>query len=233
MAGEFVTLVLDAVMNVEPSAKLVLVALADHANRRDGGRTYPSNAMLAHRSCLKERQVRDWLRELEAQGWVERIAYSAGGRGMATVYRLNLAQMVSVMNVLGGDEQRKKAAAHCRVLQKLPGALPLGFLLSTCASSATDAKPGSLRHETRQSCAQNPAVERPPTSYEPLEPEVEPERAREAAAISNATAKEKVNTVLQKLKGKPEGRRQQMSPDEQRAWAARVLQNPKAVSNGN
>lgn len=55
---------------LSPSEKLILLALADHADD-DTGRCWPSMATLAQKSCQSERNARRMIRNLEAQGYVK------------------------------------------------------------------------------------------------------------------------------------------------------------------
>lgn len=54
-----------------PTAKLVLIALANHA-RPDGSSSFPSVARLCRYTCLSERSVRAHLANLESDGIIER-----------------------------------------------------------------------------------------------------------------------------------------------------------------
>lgn len=63
--------------------KLVLLALADNAN--DGGECFPSVSMLASKTCVCERAVRNAIRDLEAMGYV----FSESRAGTSTLYRIH------------------------------------------------------------------------------------------------------------------------------------------------
>jgi Helix-turn-helix domain len=63
-------------------ARLVLLALADHAN--DEGYCHPSVARLARKSALTERNVQLILRNLEARG--ELVTLRSSGRGNVNAY---------------------------------------------------------------------------------------------------------------------------------------------------
>jgi DNA-binding transcriptional MocR family regulator len=67
---------------VSPTQKLVLLALADHADA--GGECFPSVPMLAEKCSLSERSVQGALRELERAGYFNRTVR----RGQATVYQV-------------------------------------------------------------------------------------------------------------------------------------------------
>jgi hypothetical protein len=68
-----------------PTRKLVLLALADHADHN--GECYPSLARIATHTGLSERGIRIALREMEADGT---ITTKHGGGARASVYRLPL-----------------------------------------------------------------------------------------------------------------------------------------------
>lgn len=53
----------------DPTAKLVLLSLADQANNE--GWSWPSQAHTADRCMISDRQLRTWLKWLAAEGWIE------------------------------------------------------------------------------------------------------------------------------------------------------------------
>lgn len=202
VAGAFVSLVFDAVHDVGPSAKLTLLALADRANRRGGGQTWPSLRDIAERTDREERTVRTDLRVLEERAWIKRIGTGLGGRGKATTYQLSIERMLLSMPL-------KKAASHIRELRKLPGALLPGFtwepvLVNPAVSNTNPEVEG-----------RNPDVSDTKTrTYSAPEPEVEPEfitgsePARAQAQTANGAAMpfSQVPHRFNKQKGEPEGR---------------------------
>ena len=69
-----IALVLDfAPAHWSPSTRMVAIALADYANT-DTGLCWPSISSLSRRSGVSGRQVQRCLREIEADGWIERTA---------------------------------------------------------------------------------------------------------------------------------------------------------------
>ena len=68
--------------NLGPTERLVMLALADHAD--DAGRCYPSNSRLKARTGLSERSVRGTIRALECAGFLS-VALGQG-QGGANVY---------------------------------------------------------------------------------------------------------------------------------------------------
>lgn len=72
----------------DPTERLVLLALADHAN--DEGQCHPSMAGIAAKSCVTERGARGILRRLEAAGWV--ATKVGGGRGGKSSYTVLMAE---------------------------------------------------------------------------------------------------------------------------------------------
>ncbi len=77
----------------DPTAKLVLLALADHANGATA-LAWPSIARLVALTGLSERAVQQALRRLEAEGKVARATRPGGGR--TNVYELRLERLVSL-----------------------------------------------------------------------------------------------------------------------------------------
>lgn len=74
--------------DLPPSKRLVMLALADHAN--DEGICYPSIARLCLRTGMKERTVQTHIRELEAGGHLSREMNK--GRGGSNLYHLTPAK---------------------------------------------------------------------------------------------------------------------------------------------
>jgi hypothetical protein len=218
-----VSLVLDLPIKMDPSQKLVLVCLADHANERDRGLAWPSNATLSQRTGICERQVQEHRVALEAAALIELVSNRRGGRGKAKVYRLK------VETILGwiAHVDAAKAAVHCRELRKIPGALPLGFSVQNPAASAlnpaaSSPKPSGAAHERVRPTATEPEVE--PES----KPESEPARAREGCNVT-ALLREDQHRLKKALTSEPEPTRAQMTR-EQQIEAAR---NPPAHLSGD
>lgn len=93
MAGAYVSLVMNGLTGVDPSAKLVAVALADCANVQHNGLAFPAMATLVRMTGIGETQTRKHVQALVADGWLTIESAGNGGRGMATRYRLNLPKM--------------------------------------------------------------------------------------------------------------------------------------------
>ena len=76
--------------DISPTAKLLFGALAMHAGRLDGKRpAYPNQTTLAAELGLKERRIRDALRELADLGLVEVHRRRFGGaKGTGNLYWL-------------------------------------------------------------------------------------------------------------------------------------------------
>lgn len=75
---------------VDPSSKLVLLALADHANDEGLG-VWPGNERLAVKVGLSIRQVQRCLGHLESHGLIRRVKHRLGGRGKAVEWGINAA----------------------------------------------------------------------------------------------------------------------------------------------
>jgi hypothetical protein len=220
VSGRLVSLVLDLPLKMDPSRRLVAVALADHCNERDRGLAWPSNATLSKRTGICERQVQQHRAALEALGLIEPITNTRGGRGKAKVYRLNLEVMLQKIAQI----DPKKAAVHCRELRKIPGALPLGFSLQNPAAStknpaASTTKPSGPAQETRRPTATEPEVE--PES----KPESEP-RPREARNVTELVREGQLR-LGKALTSQPEAQPPQMTRQEQLAYVQHHTQQAR------
>jgi hypothetical protein len=79
-------------MDLPPNEKLVLLALADHADH-DGGNVFPSVPTVARKTGYSERQVQVIMRRLKDQGILVPVIVSKGGR-KSSVYRIVLSGAV-------------------------------------------------------------------------------------------------------------------------------------------
>ena len=71
-----------------PSQRLILLALADHAN--DEGFCWPGIRKVARKCAIAEATTLRYLKDLEVDGWIERLKRRApDGRQMTTLYRLS------------------------------------------------------------------------------------------------------------------------------------------------
>jgi hypothetical protein len=87
---------------MDPSTKLVLLVLAEHANIKTG-LTWPSVDTIARFACLHKRNVSAHLAKLLADDWIAIARGGKGGRpkkgsGFSTVYRINLAKLHATKN---------------------------------------------------------------------------------------------------------------------------------------
>jgi len=110
--------VFDSVHNTSLRAKLTLIALAEEAREKQGGRCWPGQARLAFRTGIPERRVRTALSELEELGWISKAGRVASGRGYTIVYQLNLQLMQS-----GKTGQRDPVAERTTVSGSEPADL--------------------------------------------------------------------------------------------------------------
>ena len=105
VAGSYVSLVMHAVRGLEPSHKLTLAVLADCANIKDHGVTFPAVHTLCDRVGIVDRRtMQRILRELEATGWLLVEQASKGGHGRTTRYRLNLPKLRGSGHGNGGTQ---------------------------------------------------------------------------------------------------------------------------------
>ena len=86
-------------LDIPPAKKLVLLAMAEHANN-EGSSCYPSIARLMKETSLSRRSVQTLLRELEKAELLVRVGKARGGRSITTKYALNLDK-TSVQNSAG------------------------------------------------------------------------------------------------------------------------------------
>jgi len=98
VAHTFVHLVLNGALGLDPTAKLILVILAEAANKDSGGVAYPGVETIARRAGVDVRQVQRNLRHLVTEDWLRPMGRTTGGRrsnggGYATRYRINLSRM--------------------------------------------------------------------------------------------------------------------------------------------
>lgn len=90
MAFEIVDAVFDLPL-ADPHAKLVLLALARHADRQ--GRCYPSAKRLAELTGITDRTIYKKLNVLEGLGLIERKKRMKGGKKTSNGYTLILSQL--------------------------------------------------------------------------------------------------------------------------------------------
>jgi biotin operon repressor len=76
-------------LDIPPSNKLVLLAMAEHANG-EGSSCYPSIGTLMKETSLSRRSVQTVIRQLEKAGLLVRIGKARGGRSVTTEYSLSL-----------------------------------------------------------------------------------------------------------------------------------------------
>jgi hypothetical protein len=74
-------------LDMQPSNKLVLLALCDWAN--DEGLCFPSVSSIARRACLSKRQGQRVMQELMAARWIEVVGNESGGRSSRR-YQINV-----------------------------------------------------------------------------------------------------------------------------------------------
>ena len=89
------------------SERFVLLALADYAN--DDGECWPSIAGISRKTCLTERGVRQIIRRLQQDGWLD--VDEGGGRKNCNLYRVKTlnevqSELNSAMNVVQENPER-------------------------------------------------------------------------------------------------------------------------------
>jgi biotin operon repressor len=86
---------------LDPTAKLVLLKMADHADH-DGANVYPSVPAIASACGLKDRAVQSAIRRLRDLGAVIEVRPADFGARRPTEYRLNLTRI----EALADDQHR-------------------------------------------------------------------------------------------------------------------------------
>ena len=92
MSIKVMTMVFDA--QLKSNQKLVLLALADHANDM-GGRVFPSIERVAHKVCLSKRQVQRIMNDLRKEGLIH-MTHKAS-RHRPREYRIDLVKLKAIM----------------------------------------------------------------------------------------------------------------------------------------
>jgi hypothetical protein len=132
------------------AAKLVLLALANYANR-DGG-CYPSVAALVGKTGLSRRAVQDGLRQLEALG--EIVTARGGGRRRPSEYRITLVGAPGRNGPVSAVSETPETAQEMRRIEQQKGAAgaPFGAAKGRTKRAHDKAKKGALpRARTRTS----------------------------------------------------------------------------------
>lgn len=150
-------------LQMPPTAKAVLISLADNAN--DAGHCWPSLTTIAERTCVSRRAVIDAVDYLERAGAVARVR---GGPGRSTYYQITPA----AFNASVRQESARKAARDADMVQ-MPHQGKCRTRANAAPTSANAAldmvqMPHPNRKENRQeppvkqsARARAPAVERP------------------------------------------------------------------------
>jgi len=100
-------------LDEKPTGKLVLLALADHAN--ENGESYPSMKRLEQRTGLTRRSIQQTLRKLEEKGLVNTLEQRKSGRQVVSRYRLlrkSESSAVGANVVQGGGERHSPPGAN-------------------------------------------------------------------------------------------------------------------------
>ena len=92
MSIKVMTMVFDA--QLKSNQKLVMLALADHANDM-GGRVFPSIERVAHKVCLSKRQVQRIMTDLRKEGLIH-MTHKAS-RHRPREYRIDLVKLKAIM----------------------------------------------------------------------------------------------------------------------------------------
>jgi hypothetical protein len=135
-------------LDLEPPRKLVLLAMADHADH-DGMNVRPSVRMVAQKTGYSERQVQRIIRELEAAAIL--VVQEAGtGRGHATHYRIVLPKGDNMTPFTETEPRQDVTHSAANPVNVSPIA-PIKGDIPSCASPDKS----SLRSNDRNSAGKN------------------------------------------------------------------------------
>lgn len=97
MAIEYVAAVLRGAFGLDPTAKLILLIVAEYARASSGGVAWPSVATIARLACISQRRTQIHLRRLRDGGWLTVVRAGAGGSGCTIHYRINVQRLQAAM----------------------------------------------------------------------------------------------------------------------------------------
>jgi DNA-binding transcriptional ArsR family regulator len=117
MAFEIVDAVFDLPL-ADPHAKLVLLALARHADKQ--GRCYPSAKRLAELTGITDRTIYRKLNTLEGLGLIKRKGRMKDGRKTSNVYTLILTQRPNNKSVYNNISNLSDSMRQCVSMEDDP-----------------------------------------------------------------------------------------------------------------
>ena len=144
----------------EATERLVLLALADHAN--DDGVAYPSVAGIAEKACCTERGARGILRRLEAGGWL--VTKVGGGRGGKSNYTIRMLENPERSFPVNDNETRND-------IPGMPNPERETRNVATVNPERGDTKPGTYVPPNHHLTIIEPSEEVPPLVPPPDRPE--------------------------------------------------------------
>ena len=115
-------------LDIDPIDKLVLLALADHADH-EGENVRPGHELLAAKTGLSEKTIGTKIEHFVAQGWIEIEGNRQGGRGRKRDYSIDIEQAPRRQYFIRRDEERaQKRAKQLQPLQPQKGEAASTFL---------------------------------------------------------------------------------------------------------
>ena len=93
MAVEYVDLVLRGAFGLNPTAKLIMVILAEFSRRESNAIAWPSVPTIARLAGVSERWTQACLSSLVAAEWLTIIGDSRGGSGNSVHYQINVQRL--------------------------------------------------------------------------------------------------------------------------------------------
>lgn len=173
----------------EPTDRLVLLAIADHAD--DHGRAYPSMSGIAEKACVTERGARGIVRRLEASGWISTKV--GGGRGGKSHYTVIM------------DENPERETRNAKPGNRNPERETRK--LTTVNPEADDTKPGTRVPPNHQGTIKEPSKTRvKPVDVlcEVLSPQVAQDFIDHRKAIRKPLTAKAAQLIVGRLTGCPD-----------------------------
>lgn len=133
---------------IDPSAKAVLVSLADQAN--DDGECWPAVGTIAQRTCLGERTVQGALQRLQQAGWL--VCEVQGSRRRTNRYLLDVERIYAEQQAAEALKASERAAAKAAEQrhQTAPGTPQQLHPRSSCTPQQLHPHPAAAAPEPKE-----------------------------------------------------------------------------------
>lgn len=159
------------VTELPTTTRFLLCALADHADDKGLG-VWPGNERLALKTGVSVRHIQRMLKDLEADGWIARVAFPAGGRGHAVAWAVNAARIYDTARENGWTQE---TPAGVEFAPKGDSGVTVSEPHPKPERVTSDARKGDIQRERVTSSAGKGDAGVTPTVREPsVEPSEEP-----------------------------------------------------------